>query len=108
MCFRAMCWIDFGMPVDQDDGSDFFSAVDSASKILQNVPINGRLKRKLQARNLETKLIGRKNFEFCAFRDPVLFVGYLSKNSVLVIDKPWMEVVKNFDAPPVHRHIFGT
>ncbi|KAK9271406.1 hypothetical protein L1049_026996 [Liquidambar formosana] len=105
---RAMCLIDFGMPVDRDDNSDIVKGFDSSSKKLQNHPINGRLKRKLQDCDLETKTNGRKNFEFCAFRDPVLFVGHLSKNSFLVIDKPWMEVVKTFDAPPVHRHIFGT
>ncbi|OMO85087.1 hypothetical protein CCACVL1_10432 [Corchorus capsularis] len=40
--------------------------------------------------------------------DPVLFVGHLSKHSILIIDKPWMAVVKSFDAPPVQRHIYGT
>ncbi|XP_057974172.1 WD repeat-containing protein PCN-like [Malania oleifera] len=105
---RAMCLIDFGMPVDRDNDSDLINGLDSSSKKLQNSPINGRLKRKLQDHNLEVKLIGRKNFEFCAFRDPVLFVGHLSKNAILVIDKPWMEVVRTFDAPPVHRHIYGT
>ncbi|KAF5766592.1 hypothetical protein HanRHA438_Chr15g0729331 [Helianthus annuus] len=49
-----------------------------------------------------------KNFEFCAFREPVVFAGHLSKDSVSAIEKPWMQVVKGFDAKPVHRHIYGT
>ncbi|XP_059631154.1 WD repeat-containing protein PCN-like isoform X1 [Cornus florida] len=105
---RAMCLIDFGMPVDQDENNDLVNGHDSTLKKCPNFPINGILKRKLSGHELDTKHNGRKNFEFCAFRDPVLFVGHLSKNSVLIIDKPWMQVVKTFDAPPVHRHIYGT
>ncbi|KAA8537865.1 hypothetical protein F0562_027555 [Nyssa sinensis] len=103
---RAMCLIDFGMPVDRDDDIDMANGHDL--KKPRNTPINGMLKRKLKVHELDTKHNVRKNFEFCAFRDPVLFVGHLSKNSVLIIDKPWMQVVKSFDAAPVHRHIFGT
>ncbi|PSR99921.1 U3 small nucleolar RNA-associated protein [Actinidia chinensis var. chinensis] len=105
---RAMCLIDFGLPVDRDDDSELVNGHDPLLKKPQNLPINGRLKRKLKGQELETKHNGRKNFEFCGFRDPVLFVGHLSKNSVLIIDKPWMQVVKSFDTAPVHRHIFGT
>ncbi|CAK9168194.1 unnamed protein product [Ilex paraguariensis] len=104
----AMCLIDFGMPVDGDNDGDVVNGQDSVLRKSRNPPINGLLKRRLKGHDLETKHSGRKNFEFCAFRDPVLFVGHLSKNSVLIIDKPWMEVVKTFDAQPVHRHIFGT
>ncbi|KAL6995333.1 hypothetical protein U1Q18_005472 [Sarracenia purpurea var. burkii] len=105
---RAMCLIDFGLPVDRDDDSNLVNGCNPALKKLQSAPINGRLKRKLKDLELDTKHNGRKNFEFCAFRDPVLFVGHLSKNSVLLIDKPWMQVVKAFDTQPVHRHIYGT
>ena len=64
--------------------------------------------KKLKRKSLKTKNGIRKNFEFCTFREPVLFIGHLSKGSVLVIEKPWMQVVKGFDAQPVHRHIYGT
>lgn len=105
-----MCLIDFGMPIDRNDNHDrdLTNGQDSALKKLQNSAVNGRLKRKFKGHELETKQIGRKNFEFCAFRDPVLFVGHILKNSVLIIDKPWMQVVKTFDTEPVHRHIYGT
>ncbi|KAM7516977.1 hypothetical protein LguiA_006560 [Lonicera macranthoides] len=105
---RAMCSIDFGMPVDWSDDHDLVHGRDSALKKLQNSPINGKLKRKLKGHELETRINSRKNFEFCAFRNPVLFVGHLTKSSALIIDKPWMQVVKTLDAPPVHRHIYGT
>ncbi|GAB4841396.1 hypothetical protein Ancab_022125 [Ancistrocladus abbreviatus] len=104
---RAMCMIDFEKPVDWDDSSNIISGLDSLSKKLISSPMNGRLKRKLRDHNLKTKHFGKKNFEFFAFRDPVLFIGHLTKNSVLVVDKPWSEVVKSFDAP-VHKHIYGT
>lgn len=97
-----MCLIDFGMPVDRDDDTDLANG----QGLMKKVHSNGVHKRKLKG--LETRHGGRKNFDFCAFRDPVLFVEHLSKNSLLVIDKPWMQVVDTFDAEPVHRHIFGT
>ncbi|KAI3465249.1 hypothetical protein Pfo_021912 [Paulownia fortunei] len=102
---RAMCLIDFGIPVDRDDDTDLATDQGLTSRTLHS---NGVLKRKLKFYELETKHGGRKNFEFCAFRDPVLLVEHLSKNSLLVIDKQWTQVVETFDAQPVHRHIFGT
>ncbi|KAL0366286.1 UNVERIFIED_CONTAM: WD repeat-containing protein PCN [Sesamum radiatum] len=99
---RAMCMIDFGMPVDRDDDTDLANGQGLTRKLHSN----GALKRKLHG--LESKHNGRRNFDFCAFRDPVLFVEHLSKSSLLVIDKPWLQVVDTFDAQPVHRHIFGT
>ncbi|GER40218.1 transducin family protein / WD-40 repeat family protein [Striga asiatica] len=89
---RAMCLIDFGLPVDKEDDVD-----------MRTGQGNGVVKRKLK--DLESK---RKNFEFCAFRDPVLLVEHLSKNSLLVIDKPWIRVIDTLDTQPVHRHVFGT
>ncbi|KAL2471554.1 Transducin family protein/WD-40 repeat family protein [Abeliophyllum distichum] len=102
---RAMCLIDFGMPVDREDDTELANGEELTLRMLQS---NGKLKRKLKDHELEIRHSGRKNFEFCAFRDPVLFVEHLSRNSLLVIDKPWMQVVKTLDTPPVHRHIFGT
>ncbi|KAJ8541201.1 hypothetical protein K7X08_002017 [Anisodus acutangulus] len=109
---RAMCLIDFGKPVDGDDEADLANVQDLVSKKLHNTlvngSVNGSLKRKSKGSELETKQNSRKNFELHPFRDPVLFVGHLSKTSTLIIDKPWIQVVKGFDTTPVHRHIFGT
>ncbi|XP_050363379.1 WD repeat-containing protein PCN [Argentina anserina] len=102
---RAMCLIDFGMPVDRDDESDMVNGQEPA---LMNLQSNGKLKRKWTDSQTKSKLFGRKNFEFIPFGDPVLFIGHLSKSSVLKIYKPWMEVVRNFDSAPVDKHTFGT
>lgn len=103
-----MCVIDFGMPVEVED-TDLANSQELLLRKIQGTPLNAKLKRKLKGTELENhQHYGRKNFIFRAFRDPVLFLGHLSKSSVLVIDKPWIDVVKTFDAPPVHRHIFGT
>lgn len=91
------------------DGDDCESGMnngqDTALRNLHDTPVNTKLKRKL--RECQTKLLSRKNFDIFTFRNPALFIGHLCENSVLIIDKSWMEVVKTF-APPVHRHIFGT
>lgn len=92
--------------MDQEDESGMINVQDSAVRNLEGTPVSGRLKRKLK--DYQTKLLGRKNFDFVSLRDPVLFIGHLPKSSILIIDKPWVEVIKTFEAPPVHRHIFGT
>ncbi|XP_051149862.1 WD repeat-containing protein PCN-like [Andrographis paniculata] len=98
----AMCMIDFGLPVNKDE-----TELTSSHGLMRKLRNNGLLKRKLQ--ELETKQQSvRMNFELCAFKDPVLFVQHVSKNSILVIDKQWKQVVRTFDAQPVHRHIYGT
>ncbi|XWS09544.1 hypothetical protein CRYUN_Cryun40dG0093800 [Craigia yunnanensis] len=103
---RAMCSIDFGKPVDQDDESDL---VNGALLKFQGSLTNMKWKHRLRDSQTESKLGSRKNnFDLIVFRDPVFFIGHLSKHSILIIDKPWMEVVKSFDAAPVQRHIFGT
>ncbi|KAI4375064.1 hypothetical protein MLD38_012976 [Melastoma candidum] len=100
---RAMCVIDFGMPVDQIIDSESANDKESTLMKLQYHPANGNLKRKFDVMHHD-----KRNFEFFAFRDPVLFIGHLSRKSVLVIDKPWVEVIKRLEAAPVHRHIYGT
>uniref|UniRef100_A0A7N0U9R0 Uncharacterized protein n=1 Tax=Kalanchoe fedtschenkoi TaxID=63787 RepID=A0A7N0U9R0_KALFE len=105
---RAMCLIDFGMPVDREENGGLVDDLESALKKLNHPLINGRLKRKLRDCDFENKVTSRKNFVVSNFRDPVLFVGHLSENSLLVVDKPWLDVVKAFDSQPIHKHIFGT
>jgi U3 small nucleolar RNA-associated protein 4 len=100
--FRAMCFIDFGLPVVQD-GQLPNGVV--AEKIDSQKGSNKKLKRKAREEELRQEI--RNNFDFFAFKDPVLFVGHLSDNSVLMVEKRWMDVVEGFGAP-VHRHIYGT
>ncbi|KAK1270101.1 hypothetical protein QJS04_geneDACA013059 [Acorus gramineus] len=102
---RAMCLIDFGLPVDEAD-EGLTNGLDTSLKLCDPSKI-AKLKRKWKDISQNHKPKGRKNFEFYAFKDPVLFAGHLSDKSLLIVDKQWMDVVKTFDAP-VHRHIFGT
>ncbi|KAL3698853.1 hypothetical protein R1sor_012929 [Riccia sorocarpa] len=47
------------------------------------------------------------NYAYVPFRDPVLFVGHTAQSSVLVVEKPWLEVLRQIPAP-VYRHLYGT
>ncbi|XP_073525687.1 uncharacterized protein [Phyllobates terribilis] len=76
---RAMCLIDFEHPLELDTS------------------FSGK-KRKLH----------NQNSELFSFSNPVLFVGHLSATSMVVVEKPWKEVVRGLEAAPVHRHIYGT
>ncbi|KAL4290096.1 hypothetical protein GQ457_14G002240 [Hibiscus cannabinus] len=104
---RAMCSIDFGKTVDEDNESEL---VHEALLKLQGSLKKTKWKHLLtDGRQKESKQTSRKsNFDIIGFRDPVLFVGHLGRNNMLVIEKPWMEVVKSFDTAPVVRHIYGT
>ncbi|KAF9606499.1 hypothetical protein IFM89_025774 [Coptis chinensis] len=105
---RAMCLIDFGMPVEKEEEESYLAnGSDISLKKLKNSSNNAGLKRKRKDSGLEHKHNDKKNFEFGAFKDPVLFVEHLSKDSLFVMEKPWRDVIQKFDAP-VHRHIFGT
>lgn len=88
-----MCCIDFALPVEQDDG-DVMPTPESNGKNSQNFNVKKRTK-------------FRKNFEVLDLENPVLFLAHISKNSFFMVEKPWLEVVKSLEAPPVHRHIFG-
>lgn len=101
---RAMCLIDFGLPVVQD-GQLPHGSVISAEKIDPQKATKAKVKRKDRDEVLKQDI--RNNFDFFAFKDPVLFVGHLLDSSVLLVEKQWMDVVKGF-GPPVHRHIYGT
>lgn len=95
---RAMCLINFEMPIRQDDGSH--AAIDE-----QGMSRSSKKRKKpVEWLNSPSK---KRNFDFCAFKNPVLFVGHISDNSLFVLEKPWMDVVESLDAP-VHRHIYGT
>lgn len=102
--------IDIWLPEGLVEDYDFNEDMDLALKKLQYPHANGKRKRSNRSCEIITnaKVSIRKNFEFFAFRDPVLFIGHLSKVSVLIVDMPWMEVIKKMESTPVHRHIFGT
>ncbi|KAI3904962.1 hypothetical protein MKW92_033049 [Papaver armeniacum] len=104
---RAMCFIDFGKLLAQDDDDNCLAngVLNSSSEVSQDVVANGNVKV-----NHKRKREGQENLNvnFSPFKDPALFVGHLSESSVLVIEKPWREVVQSFEAPPVHKHIYGT
>jgi len=99
-----MCLIDFGMPVGQDD---YIKLPNGSNLLLEKHDASKNPKAKRKRKIEESKPPMSKNFDFFTFSNPALFVGHLSENSVLVVEKPWEEVRKAFGAP-VHRHIFGT
>ncbi|XP_074327518.1 WD repeat-containing protein PCN-like isoform X2 [Apium graveolens] len=104
---RAMCEINFETPVIVKD-------LDARGRKLPSSRSKKELKRKLKGCDFEkkvekkTKTNGKEDFEITPFDEPVLFVGHLSKGSLFVMEKPWSQVITKFDAPPVHRHIYGT
>lgn len=100
---RAMCLINFAIPADQD--VEFKNRSDQPLENHDYKNSNGAMrKRKFQDHESRTN---ETNFDFFVFRDPTLFVSHFSENSLLIVEKQWKEVVRNFEAP-VHRHIFGT
>ncbi|KAF3322914.1 cirhin-like protein [Carex littledalei] len=108
---RAMCFIDFSMPIDAvvQDKDKITNLELSLDKFGTNKPAKLNLERKRRRKNINIDEGSRqcKNFDFYAFEHPVLFVNHLSEGSLFILDKKWMDVVKTFDAP-VHKHVYGT
>ncbi|GAB2228268.1 hypothetical protein Droror1_Dr00010098 [Drosera rotundifolia] len=107
---RAMCLIDLKKPTNHEAlGSAFTQLVTNS---LSNGKANGSMKskRKRPTDNDGQQIIenSEANFQIFGFTDPVHFIGHLSKTSVLVVHKPWLEAVRGLDTAPVHRHIYGT
>lgn len=100
----AMCLIDFGKPVKHDEnnlmngGALALDTLDHSKHALAN----GKRKKP----NHKAKLTDN-NFAIVPFSDPVLFLAHLSEHSILVVEKPWVDVLQNFRAP-VYRHLYGT
>ncbi|XP_042378613.1 WD repeat-containing protein PCN-like [Zingiber officinale] len=100
---RAMCLINFAIPADQD--MEFQNGSDQPLVNHDCKNSNGAMqKRKFQDHESRTN---GNDFDLFVFKDPTLFVSHFSENSILIVEKQWKEVVRNFEAP-VHRHIFGT
>ncbi|CAL4918889.1 unnamed protein product [Urochloa decumbens] len=101
---RAMCLIDFGLPVVEEvqlpNGSIGLAEKTHTQK-------STKAKQKRKACDEESKQENKNNFNFFAFKEPVLFVGHLLDGSILVVEKRWKDVVDGF-GQPVHRHIYGT
>ncbi|CAN8291169.1 unnamed protein product [Cochlearia groenlandica] len=106
---RAKCLIEFGKSAEQDDEMVLSETVEDriASIGLKKLG-NGTRKRRLEEYQKESKSNERNKSEMFTTKNPVLYLKHLSKSAILVIDKPWMEVIKGLDTQPVHRHIFGT
>ncbi|KAJ4764658.1 U3 small nucleolar RNA-associated protein 4 [Rhynchospora pubera] len=107
---RAMCFIDFSVPVvpDKDEITNLELSLD---KFGTTKPGKVKLERKRRRNNLnidEGSRQCKKNFDFCAFEHPVLFVSHLPEGSLFILEKRWMDVVKTCEALPVDRHVYGT
>ncbi|KAL9250981.1 WD repeat-containing protein [Drosera capensis] len=107
---RAMCLIDLKKPTNHEALG--FASTQLVTNSLSNGKANGSMKSK---RKRPTDYDGQQiienseaNFQIFGFTDPVHFIGHLSKTSLLVVHKPWLEAVKGLDTAPVHRHIYGT
>ncbi|KAF3514165.1 hypothetical protein F2Q69_00008116 [Brassica cretica] len=104
---RAKCLIEFGKPKEQGEEMDLSERVEDriASIGLKKLG-NGTRKRRLEEYQKESKSNEREEIE--TSKHPVLYLKHLSKNAILVVEKPWIEVIKSLDSQPVHRHIYGT
>ncbi|KAL1187589.1 WD repeat-containing protein PCN [Cardamine amara subsp. amara] len=110
---RAKCLIEFGKPEEQAEETElpFDSLSEKVEGKIASIGLklgNGGQKRRLEEYQIESKSNKRNKFEVVTSKHPVLYLRHLSKSAILVIEKPWMEVVKSLDSQPVHRHIYGT
>ena len=95
-----MCFIDFKKPVPHDEEAPLSSPA-------QNSVLSNGTGHSGKQQNGNCNGSHNKNFVMVPFKDPVLFVGHISDESILIIEKPWVEAINELP-PPVYRHLYGT
>lgn len=123
-----MCRIDFSQPIEED-GEEMQEAEATGVKAIGNgkahvgsngngAMVNGNgvmVKVSSSARSKSKGLVegGRggsgesRSLVVVKMKDPVLFLGHTGPNSLLIVEKPWLEVLRQFPAP-VARHVYGS
>ncbi|CAH8381705.1 unnamed protein product [Eruca vesicaria subsp. sativa] len=109
---RAKCLIEFGKPTEQGEEMDLTYGSNLSEKMegrIASIGLEklGHVNRKRRFEEYK-KVSKSKEIEMGTWKHPVLYLRHLSKSATLVVEKPWMEVIKGLDSQPVHRHIFGT
>ena len=105
-----MCHIDFSQPIgDEVEGTQEDSV---GEKVVGNgkvhVGSNGNghgAVLKVSSRSSRARV--SKSLVVVNMKDLVLFLGHTGPNSVLIVEKPWLEVLRQFPAP-VSRHVYGS
>lgn len=106
---RAKCLMEFGKLVEQEGETDlpYDNLSEKVAGKIASIGLkmgNGRTRK----RRLEEYQIEKKKFKMGPSKHPVLYLDHVSKDAILVVEKPWVEVIKSLDTQPVDRHIFGT
>lgn len=110
---RAMCHIDFSQPIgDEVEGMQEDAVVE---KVVGNgkvhVGSNGNGNGHgavLKVSSRSSKARESKSLVVVNMKDLVLFLGHTGPNSVLIVEKPWLEVIRQFPAPVSTRHVYGS
>lgn len=116
----AMCHIDFSQPIGDEAGpmeeeSGKGPKAISNGKVHEGANSNGILvegsSRTSSVRESKTLVTSNgsesKSLVVVNMKNPVLFLGHTGRNSVLIVEKPWLEVLRQFPAP-VSRHVYGS
>lgn len=104
-----MCRIDFSQPIGDEIQETPEKPVNADQKAIgngrnhagSNGTVNGDIV-KGSVRSRESK-----SLVVVTMKNPVLFLGHTGPESVLIAEKPWLEVLRQFPAP-VSRHIYGS
>ncbi|CAN7133667.1 unnamed protein product, partial [Brassica rapa subsp. narinosa] len=98
---RAKCLIEFGKPTEQGEEMDLSERVEDriASIGLKKLG-NGTRKRRLEEYQKESKSNERDEIE--TSKHPVLYLKHLSKNAILVVEKPWIEILSSHNSHHSH------
>eukprot|EP00850_Spirogloea_muscicola_P015138 SM000113S24094 [mRNA] locus=s113:305894:309907:- [translate_table: standard] len=126
---RAMCHINLNLPVP--DSSTPHPEHPSASTSTPNGSVEhldggtlhvagepgslagNQVRRKRQRKSgaaeesKDAERTGESKFSVVALADPCLFLAHTSTSSILVVEKPWADVLLQLP-PPLYRHKFGT
>ncbi|XP_024356552.1 WD repeat-containing protein PCN isoform X2 [Physcomitrium patens] len=108
----AMCHIDLSQPIGEEAAPLVEKMTENGSDAVDNrkghagVNGNGNGNGVLAGVNYSSNNGESKSLVVVNLKNPVLFLGHTGRNSVLIVERPWIEVLRQFPAP-VSRHIYG-
>lgn len=107
-----MCHIDLSQPIGEEAAPLVEKMTENGSDAVDNrkghagVNGNGNGNGVLAGVNYSSNNGESKSLVVVNLKNPVLFLGHTGRNSVLIVERPWIEVLRQFPAP-VSRHIYG-
>ena len=77
------------------------------SRIFPETHVRGKKRKRQQSKDNEDADIDNGNCTICLRYNSMLYMDFISKNEMLIVEQPWLNVVASFPAA-LERKVYGT